>query len=364
VYLDASGSAPLTDRTREALVSAIDEGWADPERLHAESRRARALLDGARESIASVLGSPVEHIFFVPTYGLGCDRVVRGVVGARRDRNTIVASEIERRPLLRIAQRVSSETAIVLVDAAGIIDLDQLRAVLDPESVSVALVQHANQEIGSVQPLAEAYEFTTAARVPLIVDATASIGHIDPPQYWDALVADPADWGAPQGVSVMAFRTQTRYIPVPPTVDNKVNVPVCLAAAVALEEREENRQAVTRRLDALTKRIRGAAEAVGETMVFWPVGSSLPHIASFACARLDGETLASELDRRGFAVGSGSACTTEPSPQSHVWDALGVNGRGIIRVGLHPGVTAPDVEAFIVALGQAVESARAFLPPR
>ncbi len=364
VFLDASGSAPLSTRTREAFVAAIDEGWADPERLHAESRQARALLDGARESIASVLGSPVEQTLFVPTFGLAFDRVVAGIAAARRGHGTIVASEIERRPLLRVARRVASDVTTVLVDAAGVIDMDGFRAALDPNSVSLALVQHANQEIGTIQPLAEAYEAAVAARVPLVVDATASVGHIDPPQHWDAVMADPADWGGPRGVAVLAFRSQTRWMPVPPMVTDKVNVPATLAAAVALEEREENRRAVARRLETLTKRIRGVAESVPETMVFWPAGPSLPHLATFACARLDGETLASELDRRGFAVGSGSACTTEPSPQSHVWEALGITGRGIVRIGLHPGVTASDVEAFVVALGQAAEATRAFLPPR
>jgi cysteine desulfurase len=91
-------------------------------------------------------------------------------------------------------------------------------------------------------------------------------------------------------------------------------------------------------------------------VVFEPSGPTLPHLVTFACARIDGGTLATELDRRGFAVGSGSACTTEPSPESHVWEALGVSGRGVVRVGLHPGVTDEDVDRFIAALPQAVEA--------
>ncbi len=79
---------------------------------------------------------------------------------------------------------------------------------------------------------------------------------------------------------------------------------------------------------------------------------------TFACSRIDGEALASELDRRGFAVGSGSACTTEPSPESHVWEALGVEGRGVVRVGLHPGVTDEDVDRFVAALPEAAAALR------
>ncbi|MCJ7827289.1 MAG: aminotransferase class V-fold PLP-dependent enzyme, partial [Demequinaceae bacterium] len=119
VYLDASGSAPMTPRTREAYLTAIDEGWADPERLHHESRRSQALIDGAREAIASVLGSPVERTLFVPTFGLAFDRAIAGIAAARRGRSRIVASAIERRPLLRIAHRVSSSISLVHVDDVG-----------------------------------------------------------------------------------------------------------------------------------------------------------------------------------------------------------------------------------------------------
>lgn len=364
VFLDASGSAPLSPRTREAFVAAIDEGWADPERLHSESRQARALLDGARESIAAVLGSPVERTLVVPTIGLAFDRVVGGIAATRGERGVIVASAIERRPLLRVAQRVASEVVTVPIDASGVIDLEEFRTSLDSDSVSLALVQHANQEIGTIQPLTEAHKATVSAGVPLVVDATASIGHVDPPQHGDALVADPADWGAPRGVAIAAFRAPTRFAPIPPMVIDKVNVPAALAAAVALEEREENRRTVARTLETLTRRLRDAVGSIGEITVFRPTGPSLPHVATFACAKLDGEALASELDRRGFAVGSGSACTTEPSPQSHVWEALGVSGSGIVRIGLHPAITTADVEAFVVALGESVEAVRGFLPPR
>jgi cysteine desulfurase len=156
----------------------------------------------------------------------------------------------------------------------------------------------------------------------------------------------------------MAFRAATLWSPMPPIVTGRVNVAVALAAAVALEEREERRADVAPRLAALAARIRAAAAELPDTVVHMPTGPALPHLVTFACARIDGEALATELDRRGFAVGSGSACTAEPEPESHVWQALGmlgagVGGHGIVRVSLHPGVTEDDVERFALALREA-----------
>jgi cysteine desulfurase len=357
VFLDASGSAPVSARTREAFLAAMDEGWADPDRQHAESRQAHALLDGAAHAIAAVLGAPAGHTYFVPTFGLAFDRAIGGIVATRGARGTVVATSVERKPVLRVASRHSDEVTRIPVDSAGVLDLEDLRANLD-DSVSLALVQHANQETGVIQPLGEAHEAARAAGVPLVVDATASIGHADAPASWDALLADPSDWGAPRGVAVMAFRATTRWSPMPPIVTGRVNVAAALAAAVALEEREELRAEVAPRLAALAARIRAAAAELPDTVVFETAGPALPHLVTFACARIDGEALATELDRRGFAVGSGSACTAEPEPESHVWQALGVTGRGIVRVGLHPGVSEDDAERFAVALREAAAALR------
>lgn len=349
VFLDASGSAPMTPRTRQAYLSAVDEGWADPERLHHESRRARALLDGAREIIAGVLDSPVDRTLLVPTFGLAFDRAVGGIAAARRGRVRIVASAIERRPLLRIANRVSASVSLIPVDDNGRLDLQALSDSLDGD-VALAAVQHANQEIGTIQRLEAVYALAQRAKLPLVVDATASIGHVDPPSHWDALAADPSDWGAPRGVAVVAFSPTARWMPVPPIVSDKVNVATAVAAAVALQEREGKRAETTGRLKGLTGRLRNAIRVMPGASVVGDPTISLPHIVTAVFEGLDGEVLASALDREGFAVASGSACTTEPSPESHVLAALGITTLGNIRISLHPGIADADIDRFLVAL--------------
>ncbi len=363
VFMDASGSAPMTPRTRAAFLAAIDEGWADPERLHAESRRARALLDGAREAIAAVLGSPVEHTLFVPTFGLGFDRAISGIAASRRGMSRVVASAIERRPLLRIADRISASVSFIPVEDSGRIDLEAFEEALEGEDVSLAAVQHANQEIGTIQRLEIIHSETIKARVPLVVDATTSIGHVEPPRHWDALITDPSDWGAPRGVAILAFGAHSRWLPIYPIVTGKVNVATALAAAVALDEREAHRAEVATRLRSLTDRLRNSIRAMDGARVIGDPAISLPHVLTAVFERIDGEALASALDHEGFAVGSGSACTTDPSPQSHVLTALDIVTLGNLRIGLHPGVADADIDAFLLALKRVVSSELAPRPP-
>lgn len=354
VFLDAAGSAPMSTRSREAFLAGLDEGWADPDRVHSESRRARALLDGARESIGAVVGSRVEHTLLVPTFGLGFDRAIAGIAAGRRGMPRIVASAIERRPVLRIAERVSGSLSLVPVNEVGLVDPQAFTELVAGDDVALALVQHGNEEVGTVQRLEVFHDATTRAQVPLVVDATSTLGHVAPPVGWDAVVGDAADWGGPRGIALLALRPSTRCLPVPPMVVGKVSVPAALAAAVALEEREEHRAEVGPRLARLTAQLRAGLAGIRGIVVFGEPEIALPHILTFTCTGVDGEVIASELDRAGFAVGSGSACTTEPSPESHVLAALGTVTLGNVRLALHPGITTEDVEMFITKLTRIV----------
>ncbi|BDZ60820.1 cysteine desulfurase family protein [Demequina sediminis] len=364
MFLDASGSAPLTNRTLEAFQAGLADGWADPARLHAEARRARQLLDGAREAIAESLGARPEHTHFAPTFAIGLERVMAGIYAARRGRDRVVATAIERDATLHSADYVSGGgLTLVEVDGAGHVVLEHLREALDVPDVALAAVQHGNHEIGTVQRLGDVAEVTTAAGVPLVVDATASIGHGEAPEAWDALVANPADWGGPAGVGVVALRPRTRWLPVWPEggdwAPGGVSVPAALAAAVALQERREHLAQTGPRLHALIERVRlEAASWPGVTVVGDP-DHRLPHIATLSCLYVDGEALLTRLDRHGIAVGSGSACTTSSLEPSRVLEKIGARGHGNVRLGLHPGVSDDDVTRLLEVLPRVIGDLRA-----
>lgn len=363
VYLDSGGSAPLSRRVTDALQAGLADGWADPSRLGAESRRARALLDGSRDAIAEALGARPELVHFTPSPHAAFARLIAGIHAARRGRQRILVSAVERDALVNAAAFVARHAVdTVGVDRLGHVDIEHLTSSLASLDVALTAVQHANQELGTVQNLEDVARAAQAVDVPLVVDATSSIGHIDPPAYWDALVAHPADWGGPAGIGVLALEPHTRWLPAWPEGDDLapggVSVPLALASAVALQERNENRQREGERLAALIDRIRSNVASLPGVDVLGDPHARLPHVLTFSCLYVDGEVLLSELDRRGFAVGSGSACVSGTLEPSRVLAAVGALTHGNVRVALHPGVTEGDVDRFLAEVPDALATVR------
>ncbi len=366
VFLDAGGSAPLSSRVVDALHAGFADGWADPSRLVTESRKARGLVDGSREAIAEVLGASVENVHFTPSIHFAFDRLIGGISQMRRAQPRILVSAIERDALIHAAQHTRPHGVEPIgVDATGHLDIDAFAAAVAQDGIALAAIQHANQEIGTVQRLDPVARACADAGVPLLVDATSSIGHRDAPKYWDALVAHPADWGGPAGIAVLALAPQTRWLPAWPEGDDwapgGVSVPLALASAVALQEREQERRETAGRLGALVERIRAAVRRLDGVEVLGDPYERLPHVVTFSCLYVDGESLLSELDREGFAVGSGSACTSGSLEPSRVLASIGALTHGNVRVVLHPAVTSADIDDFLVALPRVLDRVRSRL---
>ncbi len=366
VFLDAGGSAPLSPRVVDALHAGFADGWADPARLVTESRKARGLVDGSREAIAEVLGAHPEHVHFSPSIHFAFERVISGIAQMRRAQPRIVVSAIERDALLHAAHHTRPHGVdSVGVDAAGHLDIDSFVAAVSAEGAALAAVQHANQEIGTVQRLDLVARACSDAGVPFLVDASSSIGHRDAPTYWDALVAHPADWGGPAGIAVLALSPQTRWLPTWPEGDDwapgGISVPLALASAVALQEKEQERRMSAGRLGGLVEKIRASVRRLDGVDVLGDPYQRLPHVVTFSCLYVDGESLLSELDKEGFAVGSGSACTSGSLEPSRVLAAVGALTHGNVRIALHPGVTSDDVDRFLAVLPHVLERVRSRL---
>jgi cysteine desulfurase len=374
-YLDAGSVAPLHPRAREVLLAALDDGWADPRRLHHEGRTARLLLDAARESVAGLLGARPDEVSFTGSHAAA---VAAGVLGARAGRRrsgpVTVVSAVEHSAVLHAAGHpIATGSApdevpvrTVPVDRAGRVDVAGFEQALAGGDVALACLQAANGEVGTVQPVGPVAELCAAAGVPLLVDLASSAGHLAVPPGWSVLTADPRAWGGPAGVGVLGLRTGTRWTSPWPEDDGTepvpgaVAIPQALAAAAALAAvaGDQPERAARHRL---VDRIRAAAAAVPDTDVAGDPVHRLPHVVTFSCLYVDGEALVTELDRRGFAVGSGSACTAASLQPSHVLAAMGLLTHGNVRVGLPAGVDPATVEAFCAVLPEAVAEVRALL---
>lgn len=365
-YLDAGGRAPLHPAAREAYDAALAEGWADPRRLHAEGRRARLLLEQAREALAETLGCRTPEVHLAPNHTAALHAAVRAVArGRRRTGSGVVASAVERSAVLEAGRWVAGDALdVVPVDRLGRVDADAWRASVSRPGVAVAALQHANGEVGTLQEVDGAHDAARASGVPLLVDAGASAGHVPLPRSWDLLAADPADWGGPHGVGVLAVRAGVRALPDGPEDDDAwfpggTGVPAAFAAAVSLRAVVADSAAADARRRALVDRVRAAASTVADVDVAGDPDRRLPHVLTFSCLYVDGEALVGELDRRGFAVGSGSACTSSALEPSHVLAAMGALTHGNVRIALPADVREDDVDRFCTELPLAVAAVRA-----
>ncbi len=361
-YLDSASSEPLHPAARETLAAALERGYADPRRLHKAARDTRLLLDNARAVVAECLEVRPDEVSFTAS---GTDAVHRGLLGLVRARrahgDVIVHSEVEHSSV-RHAAAWGGTPRLVGVTGSGEVHDDDLVEQAAGPGVAVCALQSANHEVGTLQPVGE---LRLPHDVPLFVDARASMGRLPLPSGWAALAGSAHLWGGPAGVGVLLVRRGARWespYPEDDRIDHRTagfeNVPGALAAAAALQAVVAERVEVNARHHAMIDRIRSAAAALGDTDVVGDPVARLPHLVTFSCLYVNGEALVTELDRRGFAVASGSACTASTLEPSHVLAAMGALTHGNVRVSLTRETTDDEVDAFCAVLPDVVTGLR------
>jgi len=368
-YFDAASSAPLHPVARQALLASLDEGWADPARLYREGRKARLLLDAAREAAAEAVGCRADELVFTAS---GTRAVHSGISGAlagrRRVGRHLIVSAVEHSSVLHSAERLvtaGGSVTEVPVDRTGAVSARAYGDALRPDT-ALACLQSANHEVGTVQPVAEVAEVCRAAGVPLLVDAAQSLGWGPVEGAWSLLAASAHKWGGPAGVGLLAVRKGVRFAAQGPVDERESgrspgfeNIPAIVAAAASLRAVRTEAAEEALRLRELTERIRARVpRSVPDVDVVGDPVRRLPGIVTFSCLYVDGETLLHELDRAGFSVSSGSSCTSSTLTPSHVLKAMGVLSEGNVRVSLPPGTAEEDVERFLAVLPGAVAGVR------
>ncbi|MEV4440750.1 aminotransferase class V-fold PLP-dependent enzyme [Streptomyces sp. NPDC049577] len=373
-YFDAASSAPLHPVARQALLASLDEGWADPARLYREGRRARMLLDAAREAAAEAVGCRPDELVFTPSGTRALhDGIDGALTGRRRAGRHLVVSAVEHSAVLHAGEALAAQGGAVTevrVDRTGRVDAAEYAAALRPDT-ALAVLQSANHEVGTEQPVAEVAKACRAAGVPLLVDAAQSLGWGPVAPGWSLLAASAHKWGGPSGVGLLAVRKGVRYAVRGPADEREggrapgfPNLPAIVAAAASLRAVRAEAAAEDARLRALVDRVRRRVpELVPDVEVVGDPVRRLPHLVTFSCLYVDGEALLHALDREGFSVSSGSSCTSSTLTPSHVLRAMGVLSEGNVRVSLPPGVREEDVERFLSVLPRVVASVREHVAP-
>jgi cysteine desulfurase len=373
VYLDVASAAPWHPAALAAHGRIAERLPADPARPHAAGRSARDLLESARQAVAGTLGATVDQVVFTSGGTEAVHLAVQGAALANRTRPPrILSTAVEHSAVLAAADATGLTHERIPVDADGRLDLDALAAALQGGALLVN-VQHANHEVGTLQPVAEAVRLARAADALVHVDACQSVGRL--PVDLRALGADflslsGAKFGGGRGIGALAWSSRARFRPVLVGDERErrrraglENLPGAAALAetlLHLAPADPQGAAATevRRTATLRRRLRAALVDVDDVEVHGPDDDALSHLVAASALYVEGQALQGALDRAGFAVHSGSSCATTSGEPSHVLVAMGALSHGHVRCSFGPEVGMEELESFAAAYAEAVAELR------
>ena len=380
VYLDHAATTPVDPEVAQAMARVYRDVPGNPSSIYAEGRAARALVDEAREQVAEAIGAQLSEIVFTSGGTEADNLALRGAVKAYRgERDGIVASAIEHHAVLDTARDMvdHGEARLVLapVSPQGIADVAFVASAIDARTAIVS-VMHANNEIGTIQPIAAIGEICRQRGVLFHSDAVQSAGALEldvRKVAVDLLSLNAHKFYGPKGVGALYVRKGTRVATIQTgggqekgrrtgteNVAGIVGLGLAMTIAVRKREEESLRQSILR--DRLIEGVLNAP--VFATLTGHPT-MRLPNSASFVLEGVDGTSLIAALDMAGFSVSSGSACTSGDTEPSHVILALGIDrelAKGSLRVTIGRSTTDADIEAFLSALPGVVARIRGAAP--
>jgi cysteine desulfurase len=375
VYLDHASTTPPHPAALEAMTRLARDAFADPSRLYGRARVARIELDHARAAVAAAVSARPEEIVFT-SGGTESDNlaVIGGAraAAAARKKAKIIVSAVEHTAVLEAARslaREGFEVAEVGVDGAGVVSLDGLAAAVDGGAALVS-VQHANPEVGTIQPLADAVRIAKEAGALFHTDACMTVGHlpVDVAALGvDLLSASSHKSYGPKGAGFLWVRRGVRVRPTLPGDDRErnrragmENLPAIAGMAAALKARASEIDTEVPRLRSLSERLRSELpRRVPDLVTHGHPGERLPGLVAFSVLYVEGETMLLLLDAKGIAVHSGSSCTSSTEEPSHVLAAMGALTHGSVRVSLGRSSTEEDVDYFLDELPPIVAQVRA-----
>jgi cysteine desulfurase len=378
IYLDYAATTPVDPHVVDAMLPFFHESFGNPSSVHEYGQRAEAALEQARETLANLLNCLPGEIIFTGCGTESDNLALRGAaLASRKARGArhILISPVEHHAVSHTAAQLASEHGFELeylsVDGYGQVAPAAVAERLRPDTALVSVI-HANNEIGTLNPIAQIGLVCQAHNVPFHTDAVQAGAHLE--LDVQALNVDYLALGAhkfygPKGVGALYIRTGAPYLPTLTGGSQESgrragteNVPYIVGMATALRlaqnQRAEDRQRLTTVRDLIIART--LADIPGARLTGHP-DQRLPNHASFVFGGVDGNELLMLLDVAGFACSSGSACKTgSPSP-SEVLLAIGLDGElalGSLRVTVGRWTAEAEVERFLASLPECVARAR------
>ncbi|WIG58222.1 MAG: Cysteine desulfurase [Ktedonobacterales bacterium] len=374
IYMDHAATTPVAPAVLEHMLPYFSEQFGNPSSIYALGRRGMQALDAAHETVAALLGCRPTEIIFTGGGSEADNLAIKGLAYAPRRRgNHIITTAIEHHAILHTCQQLEREgyhVTYLPVDHDGLISPADVEAALTDETALVTIM-YANNEIGTIQPLAEIGALCRARRIPFHTDAVQAGGILNlniASLQVDLLSLSAHKFYGPKGVGILYARQGTRLQPQVLGGSQErnrragtENVPGAVGAAEALRLAQSDREHESARLIALRDQLIAGMLSIPGTRLTGHPARRLPNSASFTLAGVEGESLLLNLDLLGVAASSGSACTTGSVEPSHVLTALGIapaEARGHLRLTLGHSTTAADVDFVLARLPEITERLR------
>ncbi|WP_262849280.1 cysteine desulfurase family protein [Mumia quercus] len=383
-YLDHAATTPMVPEAIEAMNATMLQG-GNPSSLHGSGRAARRTVEEARELVGRLLGARPSEVVFLSGGTEADNLAVKGLYWSRRTadpaRRRVITSVVEHHavldPLTWLAKDEGAVVDLAAVDRECRLDLDAFGAQLEhmPSDVALVSCMWANNEVGTVQPVAEVVARAAEHGIPVHSDAVQAVGYL-PVDFaasgLDAMSVSSHKIGGPTGVGALVVRREVEAVPLlhgggqeRDLRSGTLNTAAIAAFAAALEVTVGRRVAESARLEALRQRlVDGLRTAVPEAVVNGDPQAGpqhrLPHVAHVTFPGAEGDSLLMLLDAQGIECSTGSACTAGVPQASHVLLAMGMEepaARGSLRFSLGHTTTEADVDRLLAALPGVYERA-------
>jgi cysteine desulfurase len=382
VYLDHSASTPVDAKVVEAMLPYFTESYGNASGLHRQARASARALDQARRDVAEVLGCKPKEIVFTSCGTESDNLAIRGVAWTGKlagKGKHLITSPIEHhavsQTINQLCDRFGFEQTVVPVDRYGLVDPGDVARAIRPDTLLISIM-YANNEVGTIEPLAEVGAIARERGIPFHTDAVQAGGYLDLDVgrlNVDLLSLSGHKFYAPKGVGMLYVRQGTRLQPEQTGGGHEgnrragtENIPYIVGLATALRLAQQERASEAARLSALRDRLVTAIYAgIPDAQLTGHPERRLPGHASFVIPGVEADGLLMHLDMAGVCAASGSACTTGMPEPSHVLMAMGVEhtlALGALRLTLGRSTTQADVDYVVEILPGIVEKLRTARP--
>lgn len=375
IYMDHAATTPTHPEVIERMLPYFGELFGNPSSVYTLGRRSMEALDSAHDSVAKLLNCRPTEIVFTGGGSEADNLAIKGIATATRRRgNHIITTAIEHHAVLHTCQQLEREGYTVTylpVDSTGRVDPAAVETAITDQTALVTMM-YVNNEVGTIQPIAEIGRICRARRVPFHTDAVQAGGLLDldvQALQVDMLSLSAHKFYGPKGVGLLYIRQGTRLqaqILGGSQERNRragtENVPGVVGAAEALRLAQAERRTEATRLAALRDRLIAGMLRLPRTYLTGHPIERLSNNASFTISGVEGESLLLNLDLIGVAASSGSACSSGSVEPSHVLTAMGISprdARGHLRLTLGHSTTDADVDYVLEHLPQIIERLRA-----